>query len=173
MKNNQDELKEVIFSLSRDEWVRQNSQYQIHSPLLGKLSPDMSDTCAMPPCAIQPFLGFATYFAPLCYVYKSRGSLYTMSRTMFCQLWCRLNVLSGDANTLLPVCKTFEVLLLQTQPQLFMHMVNIGLQPLKVMFVLFLFIYSVKILSTLILFFLLCFTHCTVHNAFLFPLFCF
>ncbi len=55
-----------------------------------------------------------------------------MSRLLFCQLWCRLNVLSGDDNTLLPVCKLFEVLLLQLQPRLFMHLVNIGLQPLKV-----------------------------------------
>lgn len=128
----QEELKEVILGFSRDELVRENCHYQIHTPLLGKLSPVLSDTCAMPPCAVQPFLGFATYFAPLCYVFKSRPSLYTMSRALFCQLWCRLNVLSSDANTLLPVCKTFEGLLLQVQPRLFLHLVNIGLQPLKV-----------------------------------------
>ena len=86
----------------------------------------------MPPCSIQPFLGFATYFAPLCYVIKHRPSLYTVSRILFCQLWCRLNVLSSDANTLLSVCKTFECLLIQLQPRLFMHLVNIGVQPLKV-----------------------------------------
>lgn len=117
---------------SRDEWVRENCHYQIHAPLLGRLVSTMSDSCAMPPCAVQPFLGFATYFAPLCYVLKSRPSLYSVSRTLFCQLWCRLNVLSGDANTLLPVCKTFECLLLQIHPRLFMHLVNIGAQPLKV-----------------------------------------
>jgi hypothetical protein len=30
------------------------------------------------------------------------------------------------------VCKTFECLLLQIHPRLFMHLVNIGAQPLKV-----------------------------------------
>jgi len=129
----QEELKEIIFCFSRDESVRENCHYQIHAPLLNKLQPTFPATVAMPPCAVQPFLGFATYFAPLCYVIKPRASLYTMSRLLFCQLWCRLNVLSGDANTLLPVCKLFEVLLLQMQPRLFMHLVNIGLQPLKVM----------------------------------------
>jgi hypothetical protein len=114
--------------------VRENAHYQIHSPLVGKLGPEMADNVAMPPCSVQPFLGFATYFAPLCYVYKSRASLYTVSRTMFCQLWCKLNVLSSDPGTLLPVCKTFEVLLWQMQPQLFIHLVSIGLQPLKVIF---------------------------------------
>jgi hypothetical protein len=125
-------LKEVILGFSRDEWVYENCHYQIHTPLLGKLCPVLPDTCAMPPCAVQPFLGFATYFAPLCYVVKSRPSLYALSRTLFCQLWCRLNVLSSDANTLLPVCKTFECLLIQVHPRLFLHLVNIGLQPLKV-----------------------------------------
>lgn len=122
----------MIFGFSRDEWVRENCHYQIHTPLLGKLQPVFAESCAMPPCAVQPFLGFATYFAPLCYVLKSRPSLYTVARSLYCQLWCRLNVLSSDANTLLPVCKLFEMLLLQTQPALFMHLVNIGLQPLKV-----------------------------------------
>ena len=124
----------MILGFSRDEWVRENCHYQIHAPILGKLVPTMSADCSMPPCAVQPFLGFATYFAPLCYVLKSRTSLYSVSRTLFCQLWCRLNVLSGDANTLLPVCKTFECLLLQIHPRMFMHLVNIGAQPLKVRF---------------------------------------
>jgi hypothetical protein len=112
--------------------VRHNCHYQIHQPLQGKLQPTYPDSCAMPPSAVQPFLGFATYFAPLCYVFKARPSLYTMCRILYCQLWCRLNVLSSDANTLLSVCKTFECLLLQVQPRLFLHLVNIGVQPLKV-----------------------------------------
>ena len=112
--------------------MREDCHYQVHSPLLNKLQPTFAAATAMPPCAVQPFLGLATYFAPLCYVIKQRASLYTMSRLLYCQLWCRLNVLSSDPNTLLPVCKLFEVLLLQMQPRLFMHLVNIGLQPLKV-----------------------------------------
>lgn len=122
----------MVLGFSRDEWVRVNSHYQIHTPLVGKLCPILPESCAMPPCAVQPFLGFATYFAPLCYVFKARPSLYSMARVLFCNLWCRLNVLSSDANTLLSVCKTFECLLLQVHPRLFLHMVNIGLQPLKV-----------------------------------------
>ena len=132
--HSQEELKEVLFGFSRDEWVRHNSHYQVHAPLLGKLQPTFPESCAMPPSGVQPFLGFATYFAPLCYVYKSRPSLYTITRSLWCELWCRLNVLSSDANTLLPVCKTFECLLLQMQPRLFLHLVNIGVQPLKVVF---------------------------------------
>jgi len=130
----EEEMKDAVFCFSRDDWVRQNCHYQVHAPLLGQLSPDLSADTAMPPCAVQPYLGLATYFAPLCYVYKSRASLYAVSRVLWCQLWCRLNVLSSDSNTLLSLCKTFEALLIQVQPRLVLHLVNIGMQPLKIAF---------------------------------------
>ena len=78
-------------------------------------------------------IGFATYFAPLCYVYKNRVASYMVSRALYCQLWCRLNVLSSDDGTLLSLCKYFEVLLIRTNARLFMHLINLGVQPLKVM----------------------------------------
>ncbi len=112
--------------------MRDNCHYQIHLPILGLVGADLPEGTAAPPCGIQPFLGFATYFAPLCYVFRSRASLYSMSRALFCRLWCKLNVLSGDGDTLLTVCKTFESLLMQSHPQLFLHLVDMGLQPLKV-----------------------------------------
>lgn len=90
---------------------------------------------AAPPCGIQPFLGLATYFAPLCYIYKDKVSLYHVSRFFFCNLWCKMNVISSSVEydgTLIYVCKTFESLLIQSHPQLFLHLINIGLPPLKV-----------------------------------------
>lgn len=81
---------------------------------------------------MQPFLGFATYFAPLCYVFRDRTSLYSVSRALYCRLWCKLNVFSSDPDTLLTVCRTFEELLLQSHSALFLHLVAIGFQPLKV-----------------------------------------
>ena len=66
------------------------------------------------------------------YVYRSRVSFYSVSRLLFCRLWSRLNVMSSGRDSLLAVCKTFETLLLQTHPALFLHLVSIGLQPLKV-----------------------------------------
>ncbi len=46
-----------------------------------------------------------------------------------------MNVISSSVEydgTLIYVCKTFESLLIQSHPQLFLHLVNIGLPPLKV-----------------------------------------
>lgn len=130
----EEELKEVVFGFSRDEWVRQNCHYVIHQPIPNLIGAELPPGTAAPPCGIQPFLGFATYFAPLCYVFRQKSSLYSMSRALFCALWCKLNVLTSDPDTLLTVCKTFECLVMQSCPQLFLHLVSIGVQPLKIAF---------------------------------------
>jgi hypothetical protein len=119
----------VIFSFSRDGYVLKNCAYEIHKPIYDLIE---GATIAAPPCGIQPFLGFAMYFAPLCYVFKNTSSLYSVSREMFCRIWCKLNVISADRETLLSVCKTFECLLIKINPHLFIHMVNICASPLKV-----------------------------------------
>ena len=100
--------------------------------LLGKLEPEFTFNTAMPPSSIQPYLGFATYFAPLCYIYKNRSSCYTVARALFCQIWCKLNVLCSDDGTILQLCKSFEYLLMHLHPRLFIHFVSLGIQPLKV-----------------------------------------
>jgi hypothetical protein len=88
-------------------------------------------TCA-PPCGIQPFLGFCAYLCPLCYLYNDFSALYSLARSFYCRLWCRLNVISGDENTLLRICATFESLLLQSDLRLYLHLLKINIQPLHV-----------------------------------------
>lgn len=121
---------------SRDEWILKNSQYLIHKPLVGLLANSghrsfTATTCA-PPCGMQPFLGFCAYLCPLCYLYNDSAALYSTIRSFYCRLWCRLNVISGDENSLLRICATFESLLLQTDLKLSLHLAKIGLQPLHV-----------------------------------------
>lgn len=135
----EEELKECVLCFARDEFVRNDAVYEVHKPLVGLADPvkngvpaATATATAMPPSAVQPFLGFATYFAPLCYIFRDRVSLYTVSRLLWCKIWCKLNVLSGDQGTLLHVCATFESLLMTLHPRLFLHLVNVGVQPLKV-----------------------------------------
>jgi hypothetical protein len=147
----EEELKEVIFCFSRDTNIRQQSIYEVHAPLLNHMAPlsgtggnvnnlnakDPSlneNSLSAPPCGVQPFLGFATYFAPLCYIFRSKSSLYQVSKYFWCRLWCRLNVISADPDTLLPICKTFECLLIRSHPKLFMHLLNLGVTPIKIAF---------------------------------------
>lgn len=131
----EEELKECVLCFARDDFVRSNAVYEVHKPLVGLAgagSAAAAPGAASPPSAVQPFLGFATYFAPLCYIFRDRVSLYSVSRLLWCKIWCKLNVLSGDEGTLLHVCATFESLLMTLHPRLFLHLVNVGVQPLKV-----------------------------------------
>ena len=87
-----------------------------------------------PRCTVQPFLGLASYTAPLCYLYTDKAALYSMSSQLWSQLWCKLNVISGDKGTLLYVCKIFENLLATLDPKLFLHLLSLDIQPLRIAF---------------------------------------
>jgi hypothetical protein len=128
----EEELKEIIFCFSRDSSVRDQLVYEIHSPWLKQMGIDFSLETAAPPCSVLPYLGFSTYFAPLCYVLRNKIMCYSVSKFFFCHIWCKLNVFSSDNGTLLHLCKTFESLLFSSNAKLFLHLVNIGLQPIKV-----------------------------------------
>jgi hypothetical protein len=43
-----------------------------------------------------------------------------------------MNVISGEKDCLLFVCKTFESLLMQTHMTLYLHLVKLGVNPLQV-----------------------------------------
>ena len=60
--------------------------------------------------------------------------LYSMARNMWCKLWCKLNIISGDGGTLMHICRTFEQLLSSVHIRLYLHLVKIGVQPLQIAF---------------------------------------
>ena len=130
----EEELKECVLCFARDDWVRANAFYEIHAAVHGLAQGQGArpSPLSSPPSAVQPFLGFSTYFAPLCYVFRDKVSLYSASRLLWAKIWCKMNVLSGDNGTLLHVCATFESLLMTLHPRLFLHLINVGVQPLKV-----------------------------------------
>lgn len=129
----EEELRLAALAFSRDDWILQNCEYEIHKPLMSEDTAS-GQVFACPPSAVQPFLGLACYFAPLGYVYRDPVEWYSVIRLMYTRIWCRMNVLCSDSNTLLTVCKTFESLLASTNMQLLLHLNNIGVQPLKIVF---------------------------------------
>lgn len=130
----EEELKETIFSFARDSYILENAAYEIHSPFSHQIGDEYKADVPAPPCGVQPFLGLALYFAPLCYVLSNKASLYHVTRYLYCRLWCKLNVISEDEGTLVPLCRIFECLLIRAHPKLFIHLVNIGLNPVKIAF---------------------------------------
>ena len=147
----EEELNCAVLCFVRDAGVRAAALYEVHEPILGGAnghgvgaypafravvtgSGDGAAPLASPPSAVQPFLGLASYFAPLCFLYAQKPAMYTVARALWCKLWCKLNVLSGDEGTLLHVCKTFENLLAMVHPRLCLHLIALGLPPLHVAF---------------------------------------
>ena len=142
----EEELKECTLCFSRDSWVWKNAAYMVHAPMdtanttnsNNKKSNGDNDISKdgipanTPTSNVQPFLGFSIYTAPLCYVFRNRASLYSVSRALWARLWCKMNVISGDSGTLLHVCATFENLLSSLHPTLFLHLLKIGVQPLLI-----------------------------------------
>jgi hypothetical protein len=130
----EEELKEIIFCFSRDASVRDLVLYDIHSPWLKQMGIEFSLDTSAPPSAILPYLGFATYFAPVGYLSRNKIMLYSLCKYLFCLLWCKLNVFSSDNDSLIQICKTFEYLLWTAHPKLFLHLVSINLHPIKIAF---------------------------------------
>lgn len=132
----QEELKEVALCFNRDEWIRHHACYMIHEPIVVTNPENVDDDALkfMSPSGVHPFNGLALYNAPMCYLYRNKAVLYSICKHAYAKLWCRLNVISLDKETILPLCQTFENLLFETSPKLFLHLLRIGLQPLEVAF---------------------------------------
>lgn len=130
----EDELRLAALAFSRDQWILQNCEYEIHKPLMSEDPAAPGQMFACPPSGVQPFLGLAGYFAPLGYIYRDPVEWYSVIRLMYTRIWCRMNVLSSDSNTLLTVCKCFESLVASVNMRLLLHLNSIGVQPLKIVF---------------------------------------
>ena len=128
----EEELKECTLCFSRDPWVAKHATYCVHAPMQQLASQSSDASGENTGSQVHPFLGFSIYVAPLCYIYRNRAALYMMSRALWARIWCKLNVISGDAGTLLHVCATFENLLSTMHPTLFLHLLRIGVQPLLI-----------------------------------------
>jgi hypothetical protein len=128
-------LKIVAFCLARDTSLIESSLYNIHKPLISQTSKSASGSNQDYSLSnIHPFAGLAAYNAPMCFLYDDLSTLYTTCRAAYSRIWCRMNVISGDEGTIFPLCKLFEVMLLESNPELFLHLSRIGLQPLTVAF---------------------------------------
>lgn len=138
-----DNMREVALCFSRDSSITRDADYLIHTPLyLSSNGPNIDPTkqggngsvsapVASPPNGIQPFLGFARYIAPLCYLYLDNIAIYTTMRAMYCRLWCAMNVISSSPGTLYHVCQTFERLLIEGNMRLYSHLIGLKVEPLQ------------------------------------------
>ena len=107
----EDILLQVMLVFARDDKLRQDAKFQIHEYVY-------DDSIIIPPCGVQPFHGLVMYAAPLCYLFQDPVQIYLTFRAMYATLWCRLNVIRSESNTLLRLCLLFEQLVQQHVPDL-------------------------------------------------------
>ena len=87
-----------------------------------------------PPNGVVPFKGLAMYVAPLCLLHQSPAECYFTFRALYCRHFCRLHSLhpGGMPSPSLPVLsKTFEDLAQHMEPEICLHLLDVGLPPLS------------------------------------------
>ena len=153
-------ISDITAAFFRDPWVLENAAVHPHRAVTavdGDSGPDSEPLAVVPPCGVTPFDGVALYAAPLCFMYHVRdccwmcavlllasqqlcppfqdpSRAYLIFRAMWARHWCKLNTVSTQSDTLLPLCKLFEDLIRRYAPKVVFHMARLGVQPLRIAF---------------------------------------
>lgn len=133
----QDHLESVIMAFTRDVHVEQHARR-----ISGTVRLDMSslsqqpapENDCIPPNGVLPFSGLVMYAAPLTYLYTNTADIYFVFREMYVRYWSKLNAIGTDKSTILPLCKLFEALVIQSTPAAIFHLLNIGIKPMDIAF---------------------------------------
>uniref|UniRef100_A0A669CXT3 TBC1 domain family, member 19 n=1 Tax=Oreochromis niloticus TaxID=8128 RepID=A0A669CXT3_ORENI len=144
--------KDVKLTASNDDYyfVFEDFLYQVGSLLLfsqftyhtrscvsinGVTQAQVLMKCLLGTCyCVIPFHGFSMYVAPLCFLYNEPSKLYNVFREMYIRYFFRLHSISSHPSGILSLCLQFERLLQTHLPQLFYHLRQIGVQPLRLAF---------------------------------------
>ena len=60
--------------------------------------------------------------------------MYFVYRELFSQLWCKLNAINSEKRCIVMLSKLFEDLLQRYEPELFRHLLEVGIAPLQLAF---------------------------------------
>ncbi|XP_034952659.1 TBC1 domain family member 19 [Chelonus insularis] len=121
---------EVLTSVTTD---RSSGDQVIHAIIQGKPA-TIENTLIFPPSGVIPFHGFTMYAAPFCYLYDDPCAMYYTFRAFYLRYWFRLHTVSCHEQGIVALCLLFERLLQCHEPQLWAHLRNIQIQPIKIVF---------------------------------------
>mmetsp|Transcript_23261 Transcript_23261/g.30135 ORF Transcript_23261/g.30135 Transcript_23261/m.30135 type:complete len:421 (+) Transcript_23261:710-1972(+) len=79
------------------------------------------------------FIDLMHYASPLAFLYAREEQLFSCFFLMYQKFWYKLHIFSlHDTNSLIPLCKLFEHLLAEKSPTLFLHLLQLNIQPLSI-----------------------------------------
>ncbi|KAH0956512.1 hypothetical protein HN011_001847 [Eciton burchellii] len=136
----EDILYKTMLCFSRDSEVlipvttdRSAGSQIIHAVLQGKPA-TLENTLVFPPSGVIPFHGFTMYATPFCYLYDDPYAMYYTFRAFYLRYWFRLHTVSSHEQGIVALCLIYERLLQCHEPQLWAHLKNIHVQPIKLVF---------------------------------------
>ena len=130
----EDVIDEMMIVFSRDPQVAENME---HPPKFvnGVDEITLVDSCEVyPPSGVIPFEGLSTLAAPICYLTNDTKEAFFLWRNLYTRLFCKLNTISSRPEGLISLCRLFEDLLQDKDPQLFYHLLHLKIQPLDIAF---------------------------------------
>jgi len=130
----EDVIDQVMIAFSRDPYVAQNME---HAPTFiygidefGKAEKEE----VYPPSGVIPFEGLSLLAAPICYLTNDTIEAFYLWRNMYATQFCKLHTISSKPEGLISLCRLFEDLLQDKDPQLFYHLLHLKIRPLDIAF---------------------------------------
>jgi len=133
----EDVLYQVLLVFSRDTWLLNHFKHSPAAPpksyIKGKLGLE-EYSVYYPPSGIFPFHGFSMLAASLCYIYGDHVEFYFVFRCLYTRYFYKLHTISSQPEGIVSLCVLFENILQSRDPILCKHLVDIGAQPLRIVF---------------------------------------
>ncbi len=117
-------------AFSRDPWIKENCTLAPVS--LYGLDINGNKVSEYPPSGVIPFEGLSLMCAPITFLYSNPEDVYFVFRNMYVKYFCRLHTVSSEKDSLLSLCKYFEDILQEKDPQLFYHLLQMNVHPLSI-----------------------------------------
>lgn len=123
----------VMIAFSRDSQVYDQCKIKPVAPMTMTSSSNIT-SIPYPPSGVTPFEGISLMASPFAYLYDRVEDLYFAFRNFYCRYLCKLHTISSKNQSLIHLCKMFEDLLQNHDPQLFYHLIQLKIAPLEIAF---------------------------------------
>ncbi|KAJ3126064.1 hypothetical protein HK100_010460 [Physocladia obscura] len=126
-------IQEILLLFSQDEWVRENTanskenipdevmKAEVRNKMKGKWGIPPK---AYPPNGIVPFCNLPNYAMIVTFLFQNLDSAYIMFRELYSRYFFNLHTISTHSNGIMSLCVTFETLLKQLDPILYLRLTH-------------------------------------------------
>eukprot|EP00826_Nyctotherus_ovalis_P010012 TRINITY_DN12656_c0_g1_i11.p1 TRINITY_DN12656_c0_g1~~TRINITY_DN12656_c0_g1_i11.p1 ORF type:complete len:409 (+),score=127.26 TRINITY_DN12656_c0_g1_i11:119-1345(+) len=129
----EDVIHPILSSFFRDPYILTHCRVTPNKPLIGYNDKGKS-VGHFPPAGVLPCSSFARYIGPFTYIIDKTMELYYVFRGLYIRHLCYLHSISSSSQGIIALVRLFEDLLQIYEPEVWFHMQQIGVSPLKVAF---------------------------------------